>query len=122
MAFANWCTSLEDYHNCFCRGLRLTTRVLRPVHICVHVSGLTVPLVCYVVLGILPTTVLGQVSAPDADDWDRKIYHFEGKTSRYLERKMGVAYFMGKLTAHKIIASIYTDFFLRTRVQKHFVG
>uniref|UniRef100_A0A8D2N0U5 Neural-cadherin-like n=1 Tax=Zonotrichia albicollis TaxID=44394 RepID=A0A8D2N0U5_ZONAL len=33
--------------------------------------------------GILPTTVLGQVSAPDADDWDRKIYQFEGKTSRY---------------------------------------
>lgn len=49
------------------------------------------PLVCYVVPGILPTTELGQVSAPDADDWDRKIYQFEGKTSRYLERKMGVA-------------------------------
>ncbi|KAM6102160.1 neural-cadherin-like isoform 6-T6 [Theristicus caerulescens] len=33
--------------------------------------------------GILPTTVLGQVHAPDDDDWDRKIYQFEGKTSRY---------------------------------------
>ncbi|NXC80422.1 CADN protein, partial [Cercotrichas coryphoeus] len=33
--------------------------------------------------GILPTTVLGQVSAPDADDWDTKIYQFEGKASRY---------------------------------------
>ncbi|XP_046766540.1 cHz-cadherin isoform X3 [Gallus gallus] len=33
--------------------------------------------------GILPTTVLGQVLAPDEDDWDRKIYQFEGKTSRY---------------------------------------
>ncbi|NXD66469.1 CADN protein, partial [Eolophus roseicapillus] len=33
--------------------------------------------------GILPTTVLGQVSAPDEDDWDHKIYQFEGKTSRY---------------------------------------
>ncbi|KAJ7403125.1 hypothetical protein BTVI_80547 [Pitangus sulphuratus] len=33
--------------------------------------------------GILPTTVLGQVRAPDADDWDHKIYQFEGKTSRY---------------------------------------
>ncbi|KAK2527877.1 neural-cadherin [Columba guinea] len=33
--------------------------------------------------GILPMTVLGQVSAPDDDDWDRKIYQFEGKTSRY---------------------------------------
>ncbi|NXG51462.1 CADN protein, partial [Psilopogon haemacephalus] len=33
--------------------------------------------------GILPTTVLGQVSAPDDDDWDHKIYQFEGKTSRY---------------------------------------
>lgn len=35
-------------------------------------------------------TVLGQVRAPDNDDWDRKIYQFEGKTSRYLERKMEV--------------------------------
>uniref|UniRef100_A0A663N2N9 Neural-cadherin-like n=2 Tax=Athene cunicularia TaxID=194338 RepID=A0A663N2N9_ATHCN len=33
--------------------------------------------------GILPTTVLGQVRAPDDDDWDHKIYQFEGKTSRY---------------------------------------
>ncbi|XP_042642142.1 neural-cadherin-like isoform X2 [Tyto alba] len=33
--------------------------------------------------GILPTTVLGQVHAPDDDDWDHKIYQFEGKTSRY---------------------------------------
>ncbi|XP_015711387.1 neural-cadherin-like [Coturnix japonica] len=33
--------------------------------------------------GILPTTVLGQVLAPDEDDWDSKIYQFEGKTSRY---------------------------------------
>ncbi|NXN66336.1 CADN protein, partial [Himantopus himantopus] len=33
--------------------------------------------------GILPMTVLGQVPAPDDDDWDRKIYQFEGKTSRY---------------------------------------
>lgn len=48
------------------------------------------PLICYVVLGILPMTVLGQVPAPDDDDWDRKIYQFEGKTSRYLERKMEV--------------------------------
>lgn len=67
------------------------THVLRPVHVCVHVRGLTVPLVCYVVLGILPSTEVGQVSAPDADDWDRKIYQFEGKTSRYLERKMRAA-------------------------------
>lgn len=67
------------------------THVLRPEHVCVPVRGLTVPLVCCVVPGILPTTVLGQVSAPDADDWDRKIYQFEGKTSRYVERKMGVA-------------------------------
>ncbi|XP_074841792.1 neural-cadherin-like [Carettochelys insculpta] len=34
--------------------------------------------------GILPTTVLGQVHAPDKDDWDHKTYHFEGKVSRYL--------------------------------------
>ncbi|NXK44512.1 CADN protein, partial [Chauna torquata] len=34
-------------------------------------------------LCILPTTVLGQVRAPDDDDWDRKIYQFEGKTPRY---------------------------------------
>ncbi|OXB79892.1 UNVERIFIED_CONTAM: hypothetical protein H355_000922 [Colinus virginianus] len=33
--------------------------------------------------GILPTTVLGQVLAPDEDDWDSKIYQFEGKTPRY---------------------------------------
>ncbi|NXU52532.1 CADN protein, partial [Turnix velox] len=33
--------------------------------------------------GILPTTVLGPVPAPDDDDWDHKIYQFEGKTSRY---------------------------------------
>ncbi|NXD06594.1 CADN protein, partial [Nothocercus nigrocapillus] len=33
--------------------------------------------------GILPTTVLGQVRAPDDDDWDHKIYQFEGKPSRY---------------------------------------
>ncbi|XP_071890555.1 neural-cadherin isoform X2 [Anas platyrhynchos] len=33
--------------------------------------------------GILPMTILGQVRAPDNDDWDRKIYQFEGKTSRY---------------------------------------
>ncbi|NXQ88043.1 CADN protein, partial [Nyctibius grandis] len=33
--------------------------------------------------GILPMTVLGQVCAPDDDDWDHKIYQFEGKTSRY---------------------------------------
>ncbi|NWX92829.1 CADN protein, partial [Nothoprocta pentlandii] len=33
--------------------------------------------------GVLPTTVLGQVRAPDDDDWDHKIYQFEGKTSRY---------------------------------------
>jgi len=49
-----------------------------------------VPLTCYVVLGILPATVLGQVPAPDDDDWDRKIYQFEEKTSRYVDRKMGV--------------------------------
>ncbi|NXG28398.1 CADN protein, partial [Dromaius novaehollandiae] len=33
--------------------------------------------------GMLPTTVLGQVRAPDDDDWDHKVYQFEGKTSRY---------------------------------------
>ncbi|CAM5089054.1 unnamed protein product [Eretmochelys imbricata] len=33
--------------------------------------------------GILPTTVLGQVHAPDNDDWDHKTYQFEGKASRY---------------------------------------
>ncbi|OXB69405.1 hypothetical protein ASZ78_004895 [Callipepla squamata] len=33
--------------------------------------------------GILPTTALGQVLAPDEDDWDSKIYQFEGKTPRY---------------------------------------
>lgn len=60
----------------------------QPVSVCVRDP--TVPLTCYVGLGILPMTVLGQVSAPDDDDWDRKIYQFEGKTSRYLERKMGV--------------------------------
>jgi len=48
------------------------------------------PVMFYVVLGILPTTVLGQVLAPDEDDWDRKIYQFEGKTSRYLDRKVEV--------------------------------
>lgn len=48
------------------------------------------PVMCYVVLGILPMTVLGQVLAPDEDDWDRKIYQFEGKTSRYLDRKVEV--------------------------------
>uniref|UniRef100_A0A8D0HKE9 Neural-cadherin n=1 Tax=Sphenodon punctatus TaxID=8508 RepID=A0A8D0HKE9_SPHPU len=37
----------------------------------------------YVYDGILPTTVLGQVHAPDNDDWDHKTYHFEGKASRY---------------------------------------
>lgn len=62
--------------------------------VCVHClcNGivLTMPFTCCVVLGILPMTVLGQVRAPDNDDWDRKIYQFEGKTSRYLERKMEV--------------------------------
>ncbi|KFQ07158.1 Neural-cadherin, partial [Leptosomus discolor] len=33
--------------------------------------------------GILPMTGLGQVCAPDDDDWDHKIYQFEGKASRY---------------------------------------
>ncbi|XP_071594073.1 neural-cadherin-like isoform X2 [Heliangelus exortis] len=33
--------------------------------------------------GILPTTVLGQVHAPDDDDLDHKTYQFEGKSSRY---------------------------------------
>uniref|UniRef100_A0A8C4VM31 Neural-cadherin n=1 Tax=Gopherus evgoodei TaxID=1825980 RepID=A0A8C4VM31_9SAUR len=33
--------------------------------------------------GILPTTVLGQVHAPDHDDWDHKTYQFEEKASRY---------------------------------------
>ncbi|XP_006274014.3 neural-cadherin [Alligator mississippiensis] len=33
--------------------------------------------------GNLPTIVLGQISAPDEDDWDHKTYHFEEKTSRY---------------------------------------
>uniref|UniRef100_A0A8D0DKZ2 Neural-cadherin-like n=1 Tax=Salvator merianae TaxID=96440 RepID=A0A8D0DKZ2_SALMN len=33
--------------------------------------------------GILPTTVLGQIHAPDNDDWDHKTYHFEGKEPRY---------------------------------------
>ncbi|XP_060100312.1 neural-cadherin-like [Heteronotia binoei] len=33
--------------------------------------------------GILPTTVLGQIYAPDKDDWDHKTYHFEGKEPRY---------------------------------------
>lgn len=73
------------------------THVLGPEHVCVHVRALTVPPVCYVVPGILPTTVLGQVSAPDADDWDHKIYQFEGKTSRYLETKMRVHKFYGKI-------------------------
>lgn len=57
---------------------------------CVDVIVLTMPVMCYVVLGILPTTILGQVLAPDEDDWDRKIYQFEGKTSRYLDRKVEV--------------------------------
>nr|XP_015212998.1 PREDICTED: neural-cadherin-like isoform X3 [Lepisosteus oculatus] len=33
--------------------------------------------------GILPTTVLGQVQSPDLDDWNEKVYRFEGKPSRY---------------------------------------
>nr|XP_060628736.1 neural-cadherin-like [Anolis sagrei ordinatus] len=33
--------------------------------------------------GILPTTVLGQIHAPDNDDWDHKTYHFEGKAPRH---------------------------------------
>lgn len=58
--------------------------------VCEDVIVLTMPVMYYVVLGILPTTVLGQVLAPDEDDWDRKIYQFEGKTSRYLDRKVEV--------------------------------
>ncbi|XP_061097128.1 neural-cadherin [Conger conger] len=34
--------------------------------------------------GNLPTTVLGQVQSPDLDDWNEKVYRFEGKpSSRY---------------------------------------
>uniref|UniRef100_A0ACB8FEA5 Uncharacterized protein n=1 Tax=Sphaerodactylus townsendi TaxID=933632 RepID=A0ACB8FEA5_9SAUR len=33
--------------------------------------------------GMLPTTVLGQIYAPDKDDWDHKTYRFEGKDPRY---------------------------------------
>ncbi|XP_077207979.1 neural-cadherin-like isoform X2 [Paroedura picta] len=33
--------------------------------------------------GMLPTTVLGQIYAPDKDDWDHKTYHFEGKEPKY---------------------------------------
>ena len=65
------------------------------------------PLTCYVVLGILPATVLGQVPAPDDDDWDRKIYQFEEKTSRYVDRKMGVGWNVWKT-------------YLRTKTQKVF--
>ncbi|KAJ1193131.1 hypothetical protein NDU88_002436 [Pleurodeles waltl] len=33
--------------------------------------------------GVLPTTALGKVQAPDLDDWEHKRYRFEGKPSRY---------------------------------------
>ncbi|XP_034029812.1 neural-cadherin [Thalassophryne amazonica] len=33
--------------------------------------------------GVLPTMVLGQVPAPDLDDWSEKEFHFEGKHSRW---------------------------------------
>lgn len=42
-------------------------------------------LVYLIISGNLPTIVLGQISAPDEDDWDHKTYHFEEKTSRYLK-------------------------------------
>ncbi|KAL8181909.1 UNVERIFIED_CONTAM: hypothetical protein K2H54_034219, partial [Gekko kuhli] len=37
--------------------------------------------------GMLPTTVLGKIYAPDKDDWDHKTYRFEGKEPRYFVLK-----------------------------------
>ncbi|KAG7474379.1 neural-cadherin-like [Solea senegalensis] len=39
--------------------------------------------IVYSFAGILPTTVLGQVQAPDLDDWSQKVYQLEGKPSRF---------------------------------------
>ncbi|KAG7469991.1 hypothetical protein MATL_G00134680, partial [Megalops atlanticus] len=39
--------------------------------------------IVYSYKGILPTTVLGQVQSPDLDDWNEKVYRFEGKPSRH---------------------------------------
>ncbi|XP_053251573.1 neural-cadherin-like isoform X2 [Podarcis raffonei] len=47
-----------------------------------HAAGFMECLI-YSYNGILPTTVLGQIHAPDNDDWDHKTYHFEGKPPRY---------------------------------------
>ncbi|XP_053101938.1 neural-cadherin-like [Hemicordylus capensis] len=47
-----------------------------------HAAGFMECLI-YSYNGILPTTVLGQIHAPDNDDWDHKTYHFEGKEPRY---------------------------------------
>ncbi|XP_044280259.1 neural-cadherin-like [Varanus komodoensis] len=47
-----------------------------------HAAGFMECLI-YSYNGILPTTVLGQISAPDNDDWDHKTYHFEGQAPRY---------------------------------------
>nr|XP_006635865.1 PREDICTED: neural-cadherin-like isoform X1 [Lepisosteus oculatus] len=47
-----------------------------------HVAG-HIEFIIYSYEGILPTTVLGQVQSPDLDDWNEKVYRFEGKPSRY---------------------------------------
>ncbi|XP_069477477.1 neural-cadherin-like [Ambystoma mexicanum] len=39
--------------------------------------------VIYSYEGVVPTTALGKVQAPDLDDWEHKRYRFEGKPSRY---------------------------------------
>ncbi|MBN3295370.1 CADN protein, partial [Amia calva] len=47
-----------------------------------HSAGHT-EFIVYSYEGILPTTLLGQVQSPDLDDWNEKVYRFEGKPSRY---------------------------------------
>ncbi|XP_043922109.1 neural-cadherin-like [Protopterus annectens] len=47
-----------------------------------HSSGHT-EFIVYSYKGILPTTVLGKVHAPDRDEWDEKKYHIVGKLSRH---------------------------------------
>ncbi|XP_029447582.1 LOW QUALITY PROTEIN: neural-cadherin-like [Rhinatrema bivittatum] len=37
----------------------------------------------YTYEGVLPTTNLGKVPAPDLDDWEHKTYRFEGKSPRH---------------------------------------
>ncbi|KAI1885496.1 hypothetical protein AGOR_G00204290 [Albula goreensis] len=47
-----------------------------------HTAGHS-EVIVYSYKGNLPTTVLGQVPSPDLDDWNEKVYRFEGKPSSH---------------------------------------